>query len=184
MSDEDCGLASYEINLYDANGERIIAQAVTGLEEGIEKTTTLKYTTAVTNPETGEVSEHTTSEDVTYISPVKQAEAERIVFTEDGDYYLEVIVTDIDGNRTAIKRKYVVDTTAPSIESLNYEIESGILNYLTFGIYGNQNISLSLKINDGQYGTGVESKNVVLYWGGHEYKSEQNNDGKYVSILK
>ncbi len=184
LSDEDCGLASYEINLYDANGERIIAQAVTGLEEGIEKTTTLKYTTAVTNPETGEVSEHTTSEDVTYISPVKQAEAERIVFTEDGDYYLEVIVTDIDGNRTAIKRKYVVDTTAPSIESLNYEIESGILNYLTFGIYGNQNISLSLKINDGQYGTGVESKNVVLYWGGHEYKSEQNNDGKYVFNLE
>lgn len=106
---------------------------------------------------------------VTYQDRAKTPEINPCIIPleSNGVYDVVITVVDLAGNRSVETRKYVVDTAAPVITGLQYKIEEpSILHYLTFGIYGNQTITIRLTIEDDaqNHGSGVPDENIVLYW--------------------
>jgi len=119
---------------------------------------------------------------------VLSAETESINLDEfeSGYYQLCVEATDIAGNKIENSNKYVsfyVDKDAPEIDGngVNYEVTSSILQYFTFGIFGNNIISINLDVNDSSSGI----KDVYLYWYSEKngeltkYALEKTKKGKY-----
>lgn len=164
---DDIGFANYSVNLYKINEynnqKRLVSEETTDISAGNICKGEYTITTVVTDEE-GKETVETKSVEVEYNAPAKTADVKTIQLTEDGLYELEITVTDIEGNKKTEKRKYIVDTTAPSIEALDYVEKDNILKYFTFGIYGSQDITLMIKVNDGFYRSGVSEKDVLLYW--------------------
>lgn len=103
-----------------------------------------------------------------------------------GKYTLTVIATDLAGNETPEgerSRTFYIDTDAPIIENTEYQVVDNILKYFTFGIFGNEAITISVDVKDNETGCGI--KNVSLYWAesNSDELIEYNStfiDGKYV----
>ena len=63
-----------------------------------------------------------------------------------------------------------MDTTSPIVIEESYTYKPSILNYLTFGIFGNNTIDIAIKVKDNDDGCGVNKEKVCLHWGKKEIK--------------
>lgn len=50
---------------------------------------------------------------------------------------------------------------------MKYEVKNGLLNYVTFGIFGVPRVEISINVND--KGCGVDPNEVKLYWNNKSY---------------
>ena len=105
----------------------------------------------------------------------------------DGKYKIYVSVSDLAGNTSSKPvdcsfnyGDFYIDKTAPVIVDTQYEAVPSILKYLTFGIFGNSTIKISVKVQDNQYGSGVDS--VELFWddSSKPYHSSYSKDDTYI----
>ena len=77
---------------------------------------------------------------------------------ESGTYRICVEAKDIAGNEATLDEEntnfnsnsgvFYVDNEAPSISESKYTVEPSVLNYLSFGIFGNKEINISIKVTD------------------------------------
>lgn len=108
---------------------------------------------------------------------------------DQGAYTISVEATDRVGNAATKESTFCNDNTAPEITgvSLAYEDGSRVLNILTFGIFFNDKIKVTVKANDGteSYCSGL--KTVELRYPDAEQEKtvtgEINEDGDYVFEL-
>lgn len=128
-------------------------------------------------------------------APVSSDEAEiEIGSLDTGEYPLNILVCDLAGQEISEANpaefdttKFYVDKTAPVISGLSYAVEPSMLKYFTFGIFGNETISIFVYVNDTDndriIGSGVQE--VALYWGKagstnvEKYTPTRIEDGKY-----
>lgn len=111
--------------------------------------------------------ENIVKKDGNHILPSTEETTEELVFTKDGKYEINVTVTDLSGNKKTFSKVYYVDTTAPNIVEMKYEVKNGLLNYVTFGIFGVPRVEISINVND--KGCGVDPNEVKLYWNNKSY---------------
>lgn len=178
---DDVGLANYSVKLYqideNTNHKTLKTTDTADVSSGDICEGSYIATTIVTDSNVTKKVE-TTTVTVNYNEPIKEVIPETIEFTSDGVYELEVAVTDLEGNKNFVRKKSIVDTTAPTIDDLVYTEKDNILKYFTFGIYGPTDITLMIKVNDGYRRSGVSPKNVVLYWNEKEYTA--HCDGEWL----
>lgn len=102
---------------------------------------------------------------------------------DTGEYPLKVYVKDLTGYEiTEAKEasfdtsKFYIDKTAPVVNNVSYSVQSSMLKYFTFGIFGNETISISVQLSDNDRGSGIET--VTLWWG-KDYTLSGKGDGEY-----
>ena len=165
MSD-DTGISSYTVKLYKIgfdDKKLVYEKSNNKIAYGTEQIGTYTVMKGEVN-ESGETVSVPFEEKETYFVREKGIITEKVTLPNDGIYCLEITVTDIGGNNSAETKNYIVDSTAPVIEEMNYEIQKDIFHYLTFGIYGNNKAVLKIKVSDGLEGSGVPVDNIKLYW--------------------
>ena len=103
---------------------------------------------------------------------------------ETGKYEIVGKVFDLAGNHSEKPVNcgfnygtFYVDKTAPTIVDTQYEVVPSILNYLTFGLFGNSTITISVKVLDNEEGSGVDK--VELFWADKIYTPTANSEGVY-----
>ncbi|WP_443719670.1 hypothetical protein, partial [Ruminococcus sp.] len=114
---------------------------------------------------------------------------------ESGTYRICVEAKDIAGNDAILDKDntnfnsnngvFYVDNEAPSISESKYTVEPSVLNYLSFGIFGNKEINVSIKVNDdGKSENSFSSKvkDVTLNWG-DVYKPKSVVGNTYTFVI-
>lgn len=105
-----------------------------------------------------------TSEGISYFMPRKEVKDLSLELADNGEYVVDITVTDLAGNKRSIMLCYVVDTTAPEIEEFSYAVEPDILRYFSFGIFGKDSVVVKVKVTDGDFGAGFDLDGIKLYW--------------------
>lgn len=102
---------------------------------------------------------------------------------DTGEYPLNIYVRDLTGNEITEANttsfdttKFYIDKTAPVVNNVSYSVQSSMLKYFTFGIFGNETISISVQLSDNDLGSGIET--VTLWWG-KDYALSGKGDGEY-----
>ena len=102
---------------------------------------------------------------------------------DTGEYPLKVYVKDLTGYEITEAKatsfdtsKLYIDKTAPVVNNVSYSVQSSMLKYFTFGIFGNDTISISVQLSDNDLGSGIET--VTLWWG-KDYTLFGKGDGEY-----
>ncbi len=176
MSD-DVGIAEYEVRV---NGSRVTSVVC---EETDTATTTATVVVtddsgaAVTDAD-GETQTETVTDTVEYDVITKSAEYSLKLnnYKENKDYVVEVTLIDLAGNSNVKTYDFTVDSTPPVIDNFTYTVNPSMLKFLTFGIFGNETISIDINVRDNDSGIGVDS--VFLYWAPttdgelHEYSAK------------
>ena len=119
-----------------------------------------------------------TSEVVSYYEAVTSLPSDKIELKDDGVYEVDIKISDIDGNIKTYHRKYVVDTTNPSIDNLTYEATPE-LNYTTYGIFVNDTVKISFKAKDNLVGINADDIRLHIGEGDDEtyIKADPDGDG-------
>lgn len=119
-----------------------------------------------------------TIDDITYTVPSKKETCPQLKLTDDGEYLVDITVFDLAGNCRTRTYCYVVDKTAPTIDNFEYTETSDILRYFTFGIFGKESVSISIKVTDNLHGAGFDNDKVLLFWDNEEpYVAVHTTDG-------
>ncbi|MCD7774141.1 MAG: Ig-like domain-containing protein, partial [Clostridiales bacterium] len=98
---------------------------------------------------------------------------------DNGSYVLTVNVTDNAGNVTTATKTVYKDTTDPVVTDITFTADgsawSEALNLLTFGIFYNDDVKVTVEAEDNAPATGIKEFN--LYIGGELYKT--NSTGEF-----
>lgn len=178
MSD-DVGIAEYEVRV---NGSRVTSVVC---EETDTATTTATVVVtddsgvAVTDAD-GETQTETVTDTVEYDVITKSAEYSLKLnnYKENKNYVVEVTLIDLAGNSNVKTYDFTVDSTPPVIDNFTYTVNPSMLKFFTFGIFGNETISIDINVRDNDSGIGVDSEKVFLYWAPttdgelHEYSAK------------
>ena len=98
---------------------------------------------------------------------------------EEGMYDLRVKVVDLAGNYEEKVMSVCVDNTAPEIIDCKYKYTPSVLNFLSFGIFGNQTIDITVDIKDTENGCGIAEDKLTLNWGNTVVNAKRaDNSGK------
>lgn len=152
---DDVGIAGYEISV---NGTTI-----TSVE--CKETVTETITTTVVDNDSADTMKTVTTI-IEYDVKVTSTEYSLPLsdYIENKNYSVEVNLVDLAGNSNEKNYDFIVDSTPPVIEDLTYSVNPSILNFFTFGIFGNETISIDIDVQDNEYGIGVDPDKVFLYW--------------------
>lgn len=102
----------------------------------------------------------------------------------DGEHTIKLKITNSVGESYDKPVQILIDTTAPvingnSYESINVESQASLLKYLTFGIFGNEEITIRIDASDNTSNLSTAGiKNVVLNWSGESFYASLH-DGIY-----
>lgn len=166
---DDNGIRGYTIKI---SGPEDFKEIVLTTDISSGKSTKGTYTTVVDAAD----SENTDlNKTVTYKMPYTKYDLEPILIDStvcniDGKYTIMVQVEDLAGNMRTVPYDFYVDTTSPSIIEESYTYNPSILNYLTFGIFGNNTVDIAIKVKDNDDGCGVNKDYVSIHWGEKEIK--------------
>ncbi|MCR5599320.1 MAG: hypothetical protein K6G33_01045 [Ruminococcus sp.] len=101
---------------------------------------------------------------------------------EDGKYKLIIRTEDIAGNFKEEERTLYFDSVAPAIKgNFKYNYEKAVLNFLSFGIFGNKTVNIEVEIED--EGIGLDESSLKLLWGGKVIigkRKDKSTDNVYV----
>lgn len=177
---DDNGIRGYTIEI---SGPEDFKEIVLTTDISSGKSTKVTYTTVVDASD----SENTdVNKTVTYKMPYTEKTETIVVdnekFNADGQYRISVEVEDLAGNTRTETYDFYVDTTPPSIIEENYTYNPSILNYLTFGIFGNNTVDIAIKVKDNDDGCGVDKYDVFLHWGKNEIKKISNEEDDTITF--
>lgn len=175
---DDKGLKNYTCTVIGPDGKIVEKFPPDDLSSG----TLITEPIEVDNEEIvdGETVITTSSVDISYNVPIDCKE--HIIeinsdkYQANGCYTLKVQATDLAGNITDENNgtfEFYVDTDAPTVIEDRYTYTPSILKYFTFGIFGNDSVSLSVKVEDNESGccfSDETDEKVKLKWGEEEYK--------------
>ena len=99
----------------------------------------------------------------------------------DGENVLEVVVKNNAGSEETFTQKVYIDTTAPDIEKFEIKDVGGnmlnkILNFLTFGIFFNVRVEVTVTAKDINASSGISS--ITLFVDGEEFDTKNAVDSK------
>ena len=97
----------------------------------------------------------------------------------DGKYDVVVSAKDLAGNEHSETFSFIIDTTAPVINSCKYQYDRSLLKYLSFGLFGNESYKISVEALDPDVGNGIPGigiASVVLEWDSETYEGTYNSD--------
>ncbi len=156
---DDVGIAGYEISV---DGTRVTSVSC-------KETATETITTTVTDNNSDDTSANTTETVTTTIEyDVKVTSTEYSLplsgFTENKKYSVKVKLVDLAGNSNVETYDFIVDSTPPEINNFNYTMETSVLKFLTFGIFGDEELTIDIDVQDNESGVGVNPDNVILHW--------------------
>lgn len=165
--EDDIGLGTYQIVVKGTvNGRETVMTSMTNdcCTTVASSVTTSVSVVSSTNDE-GELESDTTvlSELVTYPTQVTNIKS---VFCyhdyPDGVYTANVKLTDLAGNTREKDIRFVIDNRAPAANDLRIVSEAdGLLNYLSFGIFGSESIYISVRVSDD--GIGCDRSGIRLH---------------------
>lgn len=178
MSD-DVGIAEYEVRV---NGSRVTSVVCVATDTATTTATVVVTDdsgAAVTDAD-GETQTETVTDTVEYDVITKSAEYALKLndYKESKDYVVEVTLIDLAGNFSVKTYDFTVDSTPPVIDNFTYTVNPSMLKFFTFGIFGNETISIDINVRDNDSGIGVDSEKVFLYWAPatdgelHEYSAK------------
>lgn len=83
-----------------------------------------------------------------------------------GAYTVDFTATNLGDVQKTFSGTFYIDKTAPTVESITYEKTSEaadkLLNLLTFGLYSNENIKVSVKVSDAAPSSGISADDIKL----------------------
>ena len=83
-----------------------------------------------------------------------------------GAYTVEFVSTNLGGVEKTFTGTFYIDKTAPVVESVTYEKTSEaadkMLNLLTFGLYSNENIKVTVKVSDAAPSSEIKADDIKL----------------------
>lgn len=125
-----------------------------------------------------------TIDGITYYIPSRKEESNNLLLDNDGEYVVDIVASDLAGNCRKLTYHYVVDKTGPSIDDFNYSVTPDILRYFTFGVFGNDTVSISVQVSDHLHSAGFDNHKVLLYWDREEpYVAECEVDGDTIHYV-
>lgn len=159
IMEDDVGISGYEISV---DGTRVTSVSC-------KETATETITTIVTDNNSDDTSADTTETVTTTIEyDVKVTSTEYSLplsgFTENRKYSVEVKLVDLAGNSNVETYDFNVDTLPPEINDFSYTTKSSLLNFLTFGVFGKEDLTIDIDVQDNESGVGVNPDNVILHW--------------------
>ena len=184
---DDKGLKNYTYAVIDPNGKTVDTFTSSDFSSGVTTSETIE--TEVDEIVDGETITTTKSEKISYRMPITTDEPtitiDRSRYETNGRYTIKVEVTDLAGNPNDEHDgifEFYIDNESPTVKEDKYNYNPSILKYLTFGIFGNDSVSLSVKVEDNESGCplsdGTDEK-VKIKWGEEEYKvSSTSSNGK------
>jgi len=184
---DDKGLKNYTYAVIDPNGKTVDEFASSDFSSGVTTSETIE--TEVDENIDGETVTTTKSEKISYHIPITTEKPiitiDRSRYETNGRYTIKVEVTDLAGN-TNVEHdgiyEFYIDNEAPTVKEDKYTYNPSILKYFTFGIFGNDSVSLSVKVEDNDSGSGFSDETdakVKLKWGKEEYKvSSTSSNGR------
>lgn len=162
------------ITINDDNGIKGYSINIIGPEEFKKNTGLIDISEGNDIEEEVRDDEDNITEKITYKTPYKETSytvsIDNDVYKYDGKYTIMVQVEDLAGNTRTETDDFYVDTTSPIVIEESYTYKPSILNYLTFGIFGNNTIDIAIKVKDNDDGCGVNKEKVCLHWGKKEIK--------------
>ncbi len=166
---DDYGISKYEVRLKKDDEYVFQTSAVCEVTATMTTTSTVIVTDdvdAVVTNSSDESQTETISNVIEYkdISKSEMFSLPLVLCKENGKYVIEAEVTDVAGNVYALNYDFNVDTIPPEIDDFSYKTNSSLLNFLTFGIFGNKTLSISINVSDNDLGVGVNPEKVLLYW--------------------
>lgn len=188
--EDDNGLAGYSIKADNA----LVTSA--DLSEGATAKGTYTKTVVVTDvsglevlDEDGNTKTQSIQMPVAYHTPNPLStyclSLDRRAYMENRTYNVDVAVSDLAGNSRNVAYSFTVDTTAPTIQNHAYSVNKSILKYFTFGIFGNDTVSLTIDAFDNEGGIGIDPEQVTLYWAAagtterSAYAAKSRGNGKF-----
>ena len=181
---DDKGLKNYNYAVIDPNGNTVDEFASPDFSSGV--TTSENIEAEVEEIVDGETVTTTKSEKISYRLPITTEEPTITIdsgkYKINGRYTLKVQATDLAGNITDEHDdiyEFYIDNEAPTVKDDRYSYNPSILKYFTFGIFGNDSVSFSIKVEDNEFGCGISDEKVLLKWGEEEYKVKStSSNGK------
>lgn len=184
---DDKGLKNYTYAVIDPNGNTVDEFTSSDFSSGTTTSETIE--TEVEEIVDDETVTTTKSEKISYRIPITTEEPtikiDRSKYETNGLYTIKVQVTDLAGNTNDEHKgiyEFYIDTKAPTVKEDKYTYNPSILKYFTFGIFGNDSVTLSVKVEDNESGCGFSdatNEKVKLKWGEEEYKaSSTSSNGK------
>lgn len=166
---DDYGISKYEVRLKKDDEYVFQTSAVCEVTATMTTTSTVIVTDdvdAVVTNSSDESQTETISNVVEYKDVVKSEKFSLplALCEENGKYIIETEFTDVAGNVYTLNYDFNVDTTPPEIDNFSYTVNPSILKFFTFGIFGNETISIDINVHDNDSGIGVDPKKVFLYW--------------------
>lgn len=178
---DDKGLKNYTYAVIDPNGGIVEERTSEDFSPGKSFSETINI--EVEEVVDGEKVVTTKSEKISYNIPVTTMEKPITInsgkYTINGHYTLKVQATDLAGNISNESYEFYIDTAAPTVKEDNYTYIPSVLKYFTFGIFGNNSVSLSVKVEDNESGCGISDEKVLLKWGEETYQvNSVSSNGK------
>ena len=181
---DDYGISKYEVRLKKDDEYVFQTSAVCEVTATMTTTSTvilMDDVDAVVTNSSDESQTETISNVVEYKDIVKSEKFSLplALCEENGKYVIETEFTDVAGNVYTLNYDFNVDTTPPEIDNFSYTVNPSILKFFTFGIFGNESISIIINVHDNDSGIGVDSGAVLLYWNSDEpYVPEEVDEEK------
>jgi len=181
---DDKGLKNYNYVVISPDDKVVDEFVSSDFSSGV--TTSESIETEVEEIVDGETVTTTKSEKISYRIPITTEEPTITIdsskYKTNGRYTLKVQATDLAGNITDEQDgifEFYIDNEAPTVKDDKYTYNPSILKYFTFGIFGNDSVSLSVKVEDNELGCGISDEKVLLKWGEEEYKVKStSSNGK------
>ncbi len=181
---DDKGLKNYSYTVIGPNGNIVDEFISSDLSSGVTTSETIE--TEVEKVVDGKKVITTKSEDISYNIPVVTEEPkitiDRSKYKINGRYSIKVKVTDLAGNTNDENDgtyEFFIDNEAPTVKEDKYAYNPSLLKYFTFGIFGKDSVSLSVKVEDNELGCGISDDKVLLKLGEEEYRvNSTSSNGK------
>ncbi len=146
--------------------------------EGLEK-----YSITIKNDKGATVRSETLSFRDEKNAVVKKTQVIDLSKLPSGHYSIDMQAADLAGNAVDVSTSpafdhtaFVIDIDAPTIVDQEYTVKNSILNYMSFGIFGDKEIHISVSASD----VNSSIQEMLLYWDKAEpYKGKYDN-GKYI----
>ena len=182
---DDVGVSNYKVSLIESgiDTDTELINIVNDVSKG--KTVKYVYSTDTDIDSDGKKINTDIDKEIEYQERIRTVDIDPIYLQNDGIYTVNVSAEDLAGNKRNLRQRYLVDTTAPIIEDLKYSSDNSLIYYLSFGLFGKNNINLQIKVSDGENGVGVEKESIILQWNEKNYVAnniEKKSDGVWYSF--
>ncbi|MDE6784862.1 MAG: Ig-like domain repeat protein, partial [Ruminococcus sp.] len=176
----DGKIAAIKMRLYiETKGSALNAATIT--VNGGKKTFTFHESDIVTDESTGEM----------YIdfefTPDEKSDPNGLSYNDDHTYDISADIITYSGNSCRADYKLHVDTDTPTVDTFTVEktnsTTENILNILTFGVFFKDSLTLTVKVSDAEYDSGIDRVEIQYAGLSKAIEMKSVGDGKFTYEL-